>query len=282
MECHRLAELLPWYLNGTLADDQRQRLEEHLAGCDRCRREERQAQAALVLFGAHLPSAAIVDYADGREHPAIPRDLVEAHLGNCDRCAEELAWVRDSREALAAGAETGAGAAGEDAGQVIEFPAPRAAPRSAPFWRRVALAASLAALAAGAGWLWSWQSLRDGRSEVAERPPQLNVVIADLYPHDLVLRGSDPAADELELGNDLDSVTLILNSNLPPAAESWRLEIEDPRGEVLRRLDGLERHPAGDFTLALPLADLPAGRLTLLVYGSGAEPVESYSFRRHY
>jgi anti-sigma factor RsiW len=32
-------ELLPWYANGTLPADERRAVEEHLAACDRCRRE---------------------------------------------------------------------------------------------------------------------------------------------------------------------------------------------------------------------------------------------------
>lgn len=37
----RTWELLPWYVNGTLAQPERQRVEEHLAECLRCREEER-------------------------------------------------------------------------------------------------------------------------------------------------------------------------------------------------------------------------------------------------
>lgn len=45
-------ELLPWYLNGTLAADEGQRIEAHLAQCLRCRRElesQRELQAVLAV-----------------------------------------------------------------------------------------------------------------------------------------------------------------------------------------------------------------------------------------
>jgi len=32
-------ELLPWYVNDTLTDEERREVEEHLKGCDRCRKE---------------------------------------------------------------------------------------------------------------------------------------------------------------------------------------------------------------------------------------------------
>ena len=36
---HAVAMLLPWYLNGTLTDDERREVTQHLAGCEACRNE---------------------------------------------------------------------------------------------------------------------------------------------------------------------------------------------------------------------------------------------------
>ena len=93
MDCTRAAELIPWYLNGTLEAAERADLEKHLASCAACRAERAEAEAALVLFGGHPSAEMLVDYAFGA--PEAPRDLIEAHLSGCDACADELAMVRD-------------------------------------------------------------------------------------------------------------------------------------------------------------------------------------------
>lgn len=63
-------ELLPWYLNGTLAADERQRIEAHLAQCLRCRRElELQRELQAVLAGDEPERA--VERALERAHARI-------------------------------------------------------------------------------------------------------------------------------------------------------------------------------------------------------------------
>lgn len=63
-------ELLPWYLNGTLAADERQRIEAHLAQCLRCRRElESQRELQAVLAGDEPERA--VERALERAHARI-------------------------------------------------------------------------------------------------------------------------------------------------------------------------------------------------------------------
>lgn len=55
----RVAELLPWYLNGTLDEAERAVVEEHLAGCDRCRAglpAERDLAEAVAGTGVVAPS----------------------------------------------------------------------------------------------------------------------------------------------------------------------------------------------------------------------------------
>jgi hypothetical protein len=55
----RTAGLLPWYANGTLADQERQAVEAHLAGCVRCQQELaecRSLQTALNTGEESLPS----------------------------------------------------------------------------------------------------------------------------------------------------------------------------------------------------------------------------------
>lgn len=78
----RIWELLPWYVNGTLLDAEREKVEEHLAGCSRCRAETetcRRTAQALRNLGEVAPSPHPVQFqrvlarlgeaeAAGREH----------------------------------------------------------------------------------------------------------------------------------------------------------------------------------------------------------------------
>ena len=49
----RIWELLPWYVNGTLTERDRERVEAHLADCARCQEEERACrQTALAIQSA--------------------------------------------------------------------------------------------------------------------------------------------------------------------------------------------------------------------------------------
>ncbi len=75
---HRTTEeLLPWYLNGTLAADEGQRIEAHLAQCLRCRREmESQRELQAVLAGEEPERA--VERALERAHARI--DELESGL----------------------------------------------------------------------------------------------------------------------------------------------------------------------------------------------------------
>jgi hypothetical protein len=55
----RVSELLPWYVNGSLAQPERERVEAHLAACRRCQEEEsacRRTAAAVAGAGELAPS----------------------------------------------------------------------------------------------------------------------------------------------------------------------------------------------------------------------------------
>jgi Putative zinc-finger len=55
----RIWELLPWYVNGSLAERERERVEAHLAACLRCQEEERicRRMAGDVAKGAEIAPA---------------------------------------------------------------------------------------------------------------------------------------------------------------------------------------------------------------------------------
>jgi anti-sigma factor RsiW len=53
--CREVSELLPWYVNGTISEDERQRVGAHLMQCANCRRE--LAQDRLVYRGMNTETA---------------------------------------------------------------------------------------------------------------------------------------------------------------------------------------------------------------------------------
>lgn len=66
----RVGELLPWYVNGSLAEREREQIESHLAGCGDCRAEEaacRRMAAGVSAAGEAAPSP----------HPAKLRRLLD-------------------------------------------------------------------------------------------------------------------------------------------------------------------------------------------------------------
>lgn len=167
MNCETAIELLPWYLNGTLDEQEQRDVREHLAGCERCRQALADTRLAWRIHDQHLPSEALVALAWGEKPEGMDPaglEVMERHLQSCPQCSSELELVRVSR-ALEE----------EDGGRVALFPGarPKTAPAARPAgrWRSAALAAGLAGMVAAGGWLWSAnqvQTLEDRLAESAE------------------------------------------------------------------------------------------------------------------
>lgn len=160
MTCDDAIELLPWLLNGTLEEEERREVRQHLATCERCREALGATQEAWTTFAQHLPSKALVALAYGEVLEGIDSGLAERHLASCPECAAELELARTSRRL-------------EEDDRIAVFPArpvrkDRGEPRS---WRAAALAASLAGIVAASGWIHSARELRSVSERVAERPP---------------------------------------------------------------------------------------------------------------
>jgi anti-sigma factor RsiW len=51
LTCHEVVELITDYLEGSLPDDDRRRVEEHLAGCDGCSHYLEQMRETIRLSG---------------------------------------------------------------------------------------------------------------------------------------------------------------------------------------------------------------------------------------
>jgi predicted anti-sigma-YlaC factor YlaD len=90
MTCQNAAELFPWFLNSSLDEDQRLALEQHLAGCESCRRELALAHQAGRIYDAHLPVDVLLDHAAGETPRGFDRELIARHLASCEPCREDL------------------------------------------------------------------------------------------------------------------------------------------------------------------------------------------------
>lgn len=63
--CRKVRELLPWFVNGTLAREERAMVERHLRRCRRCRAEVEELQEMKLKLGEALdgvkPSAGLLE-----------------------------------------------------------------------------------------------------------------------------------------------------------------------------------------------------------------------------
>jgi anti-sigma factor RsiW len=166
MNCDQTTELLPWWLNGSLGEEERHRVRGHLDGCAACRQALSDTRQAWEIFAQHLPAEALVALAAGEEPAGFDRAVVADHLAACPECAAELELVRTSRGLT------------EDDAVALLAPRTRTAParsrRTANAAATVALAAGLACILVAGGW---YNSARHARSLAARldaatpRPP---------------------------------------------------------------------------------------------------------------
>jgi hypothetical protein len=173
MTCDQSIELLPWLLNGTLEAEELAEVRRHLATCDRCREALAETQRTGALFSQHIPGPDLVSLAWGERPSGIDPALAESHLASCPQCAAELELVRMSRRL-------------EEEDNVAVFPAAKLrtgaaeAPRT---WRVTAVAASLLALVASSGWVYTVVQAADpARMAQTEAPAQVPAPAAPQAP----------------------------------------------------------------------------------------------------
>lgn len=151
MTCDQAIELLPWLLNGALEAGERDEVRRHLATCERCREALAETREVWSTFDQHIASRDLVALAWGEKPSGIDPALAEAHLASCPQCAAEIELARMSRRL-------------EEEDNVALFPAvkPRTTTGAAPrTWRAAAVAASLAAMVAASGWIYTAQQVGD-------------------------------------------------------------------------------------------------------------------------
>lgn len=273
MDCTDVIERLPWLLNGTLEETERDEVAAHLAGCDGCRRELAATAEVLATAGGHPPAGLLVSWVLDEAGAAAP--AIEEHVASCAACAEEVALLRENRSlAVLVPRPTGVDA-GREPGAVRR-------------WRRTAVAAAAVAvmsLAAMLVLLVSGPSGSDGAAPggllagAGLAVPQANVPVLELLPSSLTLRGGDAVA---ELPGDASLAVVLLVLPSQPPATRYRATLRDAAGAVVANVDGLVPSPTGDLTVSLAPARLPAGelRLELAAAADGrSEPVADYRLR---
>jgi hypothetical protein len=151
MTCETSIELLPWLLNGTLEQPEKDQLVQHLAGCERCRTALAESRDTYRLFTTHVGSEDLVAYV--WDQPAtLAAEVIERHLAGCAPCAAEAELARMSRRL-------------EEDANVVPFPTRQVVKRPALVWRTAALAASVLLVVSATGW---WQSAQTSRSLTAQ------------------------------------------------------------------------------------------------------------------
>lgn len=145
-KCDDVRGMIPWLLNGTLKDDERRQVIQHLATCETCRRDLADTRLAAEIFDQHLPAEAILALAWDETPRGVDPAFLEEHLAECPRCAAELELARMSRRL-------------EEDERIVPLtrrtaPAPVSAPATGwRGWKAAALAAGLAGVVAFSGWL---------------------------------------------------------------------------------------------------------------------------------
>lgn len=318
MDCTQIAEVLPWFLNGTLESSATDEIRAHLDTCERCRQQLDETRVAARIYSQHLPSAALVEYAFDRAPGDIGRDLIERHLASCTACRDELDLVRTSRRALE-----------EPASPVVAFqPRHPAAGIRIPTW--LAAAAGVVLVAGVSAWLTA-TLLRSGdrpiaadrriarlnteleqarkenerlqtrtsalqqeqgrareeasrlQARVAElEQPAANVVAVDVLPSELVERTPGARVNEISLPRETTSLTLILQAPSEARFARHAIELATSAGKVVWRARGLVRNPTGDYTVHVPASFLAPGTYRITVFGerNGSRTrTESYTIR---
>lgn len=163
LNCDQVAELLPWYLNGTLDEGVQGEVRVHLEGCTKCRQALEETRLAWRIFDQHIPSEALVALAWGETPGGLDPGVLERHLETCPECAAELEMVRTSRRL-------------EEDDRIALFPTSARPPGTGASqgWRTAAMAAGLAGIVAASGWVWTAGRANDLEERLARagRPPQ--------------------------------------------------------------------------------------------------------------
>jgi hypothetical protein len=275
MDCAAASERLPWLLTGSLEALEAEEVRTHLEGCPRCREEMDETRRAAAVFGAHLPTALILDLAWERPVEAELARVARAHLDGCAACRDELQLAGESRQLESAWPEA-------------------SAIRKPPSWRAAFLPATLAA-GVMLGFWWGARDRPAGsdspqtltrlaaleaellrlRAAMAARDvapptplvPRLNLPVFELLPN-LVQRGPQDQENEVVFPRGATEIALLLPADVATGARA-ALTLQDGEGQEVWRGDGLIAGPPGGYTVVIPVELLAEDRYVLTVTPAG-------------
>lgn len=162
--CDDVRGMFPWLLNGTLNEEERRQVLQHLSTCETCRQDLANTRLVAEMFDQHPPAEAILALAWDESPRGIEPALLEEHLASCPRCAAELELARMSRRL-------------EEDERIVPLTRrttsePVPAPAKTTGWRgwkAAALAAGLAGVVASAGWFQTAGRVETLEERLAER-----------------------------------------------------------------------------------------------------------------
>lgn len=255
-ECDRVAEALPFLLNGSLSAAERGAVSVHLGGCARCRADLQDVGWVWLATDAHPDERMLVAYAEGRRVDGMSRSVLEAHLAQCSTCTVALdgvyTWLNGLSESApeAEWTETAQASSAGAGGQGL---------------RSLALAAGLFGVVVLA-MIW-WVANRELRREAAVSPVQ----IVELFPQSSVRSAESAASGAVSLNPSPDApLVLVLVPTRPPSGEAVRVLLFDQDGRSLAEVSNVEVRDGSCCSVLLP-SPLPRSPSLLirLVEGDG-------------
>jgi hypothetical protein len=270
-------------INGTIDAAERAQIQEHLRGCAACQRELDETRRAASVFGAHLPTSAVIDLVWERPNALDPA-VVAKHLEQCQQCAEELAMARESR-------------------RLANAPELVTQSRPVAWWSYASVPASLAAgLAVGLFWASTTRTppppddprVAPLESEVARlrgseqalrqeldslRRPQINLPVYEIVAADEATRSTSGQVNQVMVPAGATQVAFVFGAGAASAGAST-VELRDAQQKVLWSGEGLRPGPLGAYALAIPRALVPDGDYVLAVRPpSGSETTYALRIR---
>lgn len=266
-DCPRVADMLPWLVNGTLDEGERARVVEHLRTCADCREELDRIRTVLDTSEGHPPSGLLAAWAMGETVPDA--EIIADHVASCPDCTRDAALVGEN-EVLAA-----------------FVPPSRSRDRDTArvLWRRTTATAAAALIVGVVIGALIQQPSSTNRHPDGERVaelerrldrtvarlesflrPRANVPVIELLPDSLDLRAPGRT---IHVPDEASVLTLILAPN-QAFDGTYRLRIVTETGDEVAAMDGLRAGRDGDLTLSIPADALPRGiPLTILLHAEG-------------
>jgi len=242
IQCEDAIERLPWFLNGTLTHEERVSLLSHLESCEPCRLALSETRTAWQIFSQHIPPEQLLAWAGGEASGG--EDEVRArHLETCAQCAADLELVRMSRRLV-------------EADGIALLPTQRSAARGDLWWRRSAMAAGLAAVVMGGGWLVTAARVGQLSTQLTRQPLASGAAQSNLAVVTLSAGGAErgAASEAAPLRPDCSGWTLILSPPPSDAAppDTVSAKLLDARGQAVLDWGGEVRWlPRQGYTLEL-------------------------------